>query len=632
MKTSIATVSLSGMLPSKLTAIAAAGFDGFELFENDLLYFDGAPKTVRTMASDLGLAITLYQPFRDFEGVSADQLARNLERARRKFEVMHALGVDIMLVCSNVSPDTSRDDALLVDQLGALAKLAGESGVRLAYEALAWGAHVNSYRHAWRLVDAVDSPHLGLGLDSFHTLSIDDDIAPLRDIPGHKLAFLQVADAPRRKMDVLEWSRHYRCFPGQGELDVTGFVANALAAGYQGPLSLEIFNDGFRAAPADATARDGLRSLRLLESQAREVLAARDATAPVIETLTPLPAAPASPDLQFLEFAVDAGARTTLTTWLEKLGFLRTGRHRSKDVTLFQHGRASIILNAEPDSFASTFFMHHGVSLCASALRVDAAAEAVARAAKVGYPLYEGRVGPNERNVPAVLAPDNSLIYLVDEAPDAPTLFESDFRLTDFDGSVEVGPIVAIDHVALSVPGDSLDSWTLFFRAAFGFDAEHTVVLHDPYGQIRSKAIRSHDGAVRIVLNASVDPRTIHSETISAYKGSGLNHLALRTDDIAAAIRRLEDDGVPILRIAQSYYNDIAARFSLDDAFVEDLRRHNILYDRDARGGEFLHAYTEQVDQRFFFELVERRGGYDGYGAPNAAARLAAQAAHRRAT
>lgn len=629
MKTSIATVSVSGMLPSKLTAIAAAGFDGFELFENDLLYFDGSPKTVRSMASDLGLAIYLYQPFRDFEGVSAAQLAANLERARRKFDVMHDLGVDTMLVCSNVSPETSRDDGLIVEQLAALARIAGQAGVRIAYEALAWGAHVNSYKKAWQLVEAVDSPHLGLGLDSFHSLSVGDDVDVLKTIPGDKLAFLQVADAPMRKMDVLEWSRHYRCFPGQGEMDVTGFVAAALGAGYQGPLSLEIFNDGFRAAPAEATARDGLRSLRFLESQARELLIAQDNTV-ASAPLAALPAAPAAIDLQFLEFAVDANARTTLTTWLEKLGFLRMGRHRSKDVTLFQHGRASIILNAEPDSFASTFFMHHGVSLCASAFRVESAEQTVARAAQVGYPLYEGRVGPNERNVPAVLAPDSSLFYLVDEAPGAPTLYESDFRLTDFDGPAEAGPIVGIDHVALSVPGDTLDSWALFFRAAFGFQAEHTVTINDPFGQIQSKAFRSQDGAMRVVINASLDPRTIHSETISAYNGSGLNHVAFRTTDIANAVQRLEEDGVPILRIPQSYYSDIAARFGLADDVVQMLRKHNILYDRDASGGEFLHAYTEHVDHRFFFELVERRGTYDGYGAPNAAVRLASQAAHRR--
>src|SRR5581483_404893 len=127
---SIATVSISGTLAEKLSAIQAAGFRCVEIFENDLLYYDGSPADVRRMADDLGLRIVLYQPFRDFEGVSADRLSRNIERVKRKFDVMHALGTDRLLLCSNVSPDTIRDDALVVDQLGVLARLAECAGVR----------------------------------------------------------------------------------------------------------------------------------------------------------------------------------------------------------------------------------------------------------------------------------------------------------------------------------------------------------------------------------------------------------------------------------------------------------------------------------------------------------------------
>jgi 4-hydroxyphenylpyruvate dioxygenase len=137
MQRSIATVSISGTLVEKLTAIQAAGFDGIEIFVNDLLYFDGSPADVRRIATDLGLKIVLFQPFRDFEGVSAERLARNLDRVKRKCDVMHELGTDRILVCSNVSPETIGDDALIVDQLGALARAAQEAGVIAGYEARA---------------------------------------------------------------------------------------------------------------------------------------------------------------------------------------------------------------------------------------------------------------------------------------------------------------------------------------------------------------------------------------------------------------------------------------------------------------------------------------------------------------
>ncbi|HMV40409.1 MAG TPA: sugar phosphate isomerase/epimerase, partial [Plasticicumulans sp.] len=273
MQRSIATVSLSGTLPEKLEAVAAAGFDSVEIFENDLLCHDGTPRDVRRLVADLGMTISLFQPFRDFEGCRRERLRQNLDRAERKFDLMGELGCERILVCSSVAPDTIRDDALIAEDLARLAERAAARGIVVGYEALAWGRHVNTFAHAWRLVQAVDHPHLGLLLDSFHTLAIGDDPAAIRDIPGERIVFVQLADAPRLAMDVLEWSRHHRCFPGQGDLDLSGFLAPVLASGYRGPLSLEVFNDGFRAAPAAATAADGLRSLLYLEEGAQRALA-----------------------------------------------------------------------------------------------------------------------------------------------------------------------------------------------------------------------------------------------------------------------------------------------------------------------------------------------------------------------
>lgn len=642
MQRSIATVSMSGTLIEKLTAIQAAGFDGIEIFENDLLYFDGSPADVRRIAADLGLGITLFQPFRDFEGVSGERLARNLERAKRKFDLMHELGTNRILVCSNVSPDTIRDDALIADQLGALALAAQQAGVYAGYEALAWGRHVNSYRHAWRLVNAVNHPNLGLVLDSFHTLAIGDSVDEIAAIPGERIAFVQIADAPKLAMDVLEWSRHYRCFPGQGDFDLAGFTARVVEAGYTGPLSLEIFNDGFRAAPTATTAADGYRSLLLLEEQTRGAMKAANAdreahhagsssSGDAAVALFEPPAAPAHVGFQFLEFAVDDTARAHLADWLGKLGFRQTGRHRSKDVALFQHGDASIVLNAEADSFASAFFQQHGLSLCASAFRVDDAKLAFERAAGFGYAPFSGRVGPNERVLPAVQAPDGSLNYFVDETPDEPTLFEADFVLTERTGGEAArGPIAGIDHVCLSLPAASLDTWVLFLRTAFGFEPEPGLLVPDPYGLVRSRALRSRDGSVRVVLNASVDRHTAVAQALHTYRGSGLNHVAFHTADIFRAIPHFVARGLPLLKIPRNYYDDLAARYALPDHAIDALYENNILYDRDAQGGEFFHAYTELLDQRFSLELVERRGGYDGYGAANAAVRLAAQAQQRR--
>ncbi|MFD0802683.1 sugar phosphate isomerase/epimerase family protein, partial [Streptomonospora algeriensis] len=281
MRRSIATVSLSGTLEEKLRAAAAAGFDGVEIFENDLVAAPVPPREVRAMAADLGLGIDLYQPFRDFEGVGDAQLERNLRRAEAKFELMLELGTDTMLVCSNASEAAIGDDARAAAQLHRLAEAASPYGVRIAYEALAWGRHVDDYRHSWRIASEADHPCLGVCLDSFHILSKRDDPAGIRDIPGEKIFFLQLADAPYMAMDLLQWSRHYRCFPGQGGFDLTAFTRNVLEAGYTGPLSLEVFNDVFRASDPHRTAADALRSLSVLEDAlGRERAAERVAEGP----------------------------------------------------------------------------------------------------------------------------------------------------------------------------------------------------------------------------------------------------------------------------------------------------------------------------------------------------------------
>ncbi len=269
MQQCIATVSLAGALPEKLEAIAAAGFDGLELFENDLLDYPGTAAEVRQRCADLGVDIALYQPFRDFEGGAREQLPSQLERAERTFDIVQTLGCTRMLVCSNTQADASGDSAQLIDDLRQLAERAERRGLQLGYEALAWGRQVNTYQQAWMLVREANHPALGLVLDSFHTLALNGDPQGIAEIPGNKIAFVQMADAPLKRMDVSQWSRHYRCFPGEGELDMVGFLQPILATGYRGPLSLEVFSDLQDSLPARVSAEQGLRALRQLQQQVR---------------------------------------------------------------------------------------------------------------------------------------------------------------------------------------------------------------------------------------------------------------------------------------------------------------------------------------------------------------------------
>ena len=267
MRKGIATVSLSGLLAEKLEAIAEAGFDGIELFDNDLIASSLSPREVASRCADLGLRIDLFQPVRDVEGVPPKEFDEVLHRVRTKLDVMVDLGVSTVLICSNVRSDAIDDRDLAAEQLHLVGDLAAERGMTIAFEALAWGRHVNRVGQAWDVVERAQHPAVTVAVDTFHMLARGDGAAALAGIPGAKVGFLQVADAPVLDMNLLEWSRHHRCFPGQGSLDVTDVVATVLARGYRGPLSLEVFSDVVRAADPRVTALDAMRSLVFLEDQ-----------------------------------------------------------------------------------------------------------------------------------------------------------------------------------------------------------------------------------------------------------------------------------------------------------------------------------------------------------------------------
>src|SRR5262245_30525632 len=589
---SIATVSLGGTLVEKLQAIAAAGFDGVEIFENDLLYFDGSPAEVRTICADLGLRVLLFQPFRDFEAAPRGRMAKNFDRAEIKFDVMEQLGADLMLVCSNTAPDTIADDAVAAEDLRALGERAARRGFRIGYEALAWGRQVNKFGHAWKIVQAADHAAVGLVVDTFHTFAVEDDDAPIAKIPGERIFFTQLADAPMMRLDPLSWSRHFRLFPGQGAFPVTRFTRNVLASGYNGPISLEIFNDELRAAPPRPTALAAMRSLILLEEEL-----AGEAAAPRVLAA---PAPPVCHGFEFIEFAVDAETRPRLTSMFDSMGFAHVGTHRSKDVTLHRQGDVNLILNAEKDSFAHSFFLLHGPSACALAFRVGDARSATERALRYKAQTFRGKVGPNELVIPAIRGLEGSLIYLVDRGQSS-TIYDVDFVAESAVETASCG-LSRIDHVSQVMPRGKLDGTMLFYKSVLGFEAEPVHELVDPYGLIQSRVLESRDRTVRLPLNATASPRTSTAQFLATYGGAGVHHIAIATDDIFATMARMRERKVALLAIPDTYYDGLSAIHDLSAETIDELRRLSILYDRSATG-EFFHAYTHAFDGRFFFEI-----------------------------
>lgn len=616
MKTSIATVSLSGALDEKLEAIAAAKFAGAEIFENDLLSFNGTPRQVRGMIEDLGIKSVTLQPFRDFEGMPEPQRARNFARAERKFDLMQELGCDLLLVCSNVSPESLGGIDRAAADLRELGKRAAKRGLRIGFEALAWGRHINDYRDAWEAVRRADHPAVGLVLDTFHALARKTDLNALRAIPRDRIFLVQIADAPLVDMDYLSWSRHFRSFPGQGDLPVLDFMAALHATGYEGWLSLEIFNDQFRAGSARGVAVDGQRSLVYLLDRLRAK------TGAAIPSWPPMPPPAQCLGVEFIEFAVDEGAAPALESLLAGLGFRQAGVHRSKSVSRWSQAGVNLVVNTEKEGFAHSFNITHGTSVCAIALRVDDAAAAFERAEKLCDQPFRQAVLPGELQIPAVRGLGGSLFYLIDSKSDLGRLWDIDFEATG--AAQRDAGLIAVDHISQSMQYEEMLTWLLFYTSLLKVSKTPAQDVIDPGGIVRSQVVETADGSLRLVLNASQSSRTLSSRFLSEAFGSGVQHIAFATRDILAAVAQFRSNGVELLSIPENYYDDLAAKTDLDPERIDALRRANVLYDRDG-GAEYFQAYTRTFDDRFFFEIVERRA-YRGFGAANAPIRLAAQA------
>jgi len=597
--TSIATVSISGALTEKLHACAAAGFDGVEIFEPDVIASDHSPEEIRALAQRLGLTLDLYQPLRDIEGVDEDTFAENLRRAEATLTTARRLGIGTILVCSNVATATVDSDEASADQLRRLGDLAARYDIKVAFEALAWGRFVDDYRRSWAIVERANHPHVGLCLDSFHVLSRGHDPAAIREIPGEKIFYLQLADAPALTMDVLSWSRHHRLFPGEGSFDLATFVAHVLSTGYDGPLSLEVFNDTFRQTDPTRTAVHALRSLVWLQDKVA-------ALQPQLVSGRLREVAEAKPPNGFDFVELKAEDTSGVEILLEQLGFTPSGRHRTKPVSLWVAGEARVVLNEQQ---ARDVEPH----VSAIGFAVPDATATSNRAADLMAPNAYRRTYASEQELQGVVAPDGTEMYWVTATQGQAPGWVAEFH----DGMVPVeSPVRGIDHVNLLQPWQQADEAVLFLTSVFGLEADAPAEVPGPTGLVRSQVMRTADGSIRLPLN--VAPHVLDGSEVP-------QHVAFACSDVASLARAARARGLQFLPVPDNYYDYVAGRFGVDAATVAELRELNLLYDRSP-DGEFVHFYTRTVGS-VFFEFVERRGHYDGYGTDNAPIRLAAQRA-----
>ncbi len=321
---------------------------------------------------------------------------------------------------------------------------------------------------------------------------------------------------------------------------------------------------------------------------------------------------------EFVEFTgPDLPALEDLFT---RLGFRAVARHRSKQVTLWRQGDVNFILNAEPESFAQAFQKVHGPSACAMAFRVADAAKAYERAIALGARPVTGKVGPMELNIPAIEGIGGSLLYFVDRYGARGSIYDVDFRwLEGADPHPAGNGLTVIDHLTHNVLRGRMDVWWAFYEKLFNFREIRYFDIEGKLTGLKSRALTSPCGQIRIPINESSDDRSQIEEYLRAYNGEGIQHIALGTTDIFASVEGMRGAGVAFMDTPETYYELLPTRMpDLDAAEIDRLRRNRILTDGapTPEGGRLLQIFTGTVIGPIFFELIQRKGD-QGFGEGN---------------
>ena len=326
---------------------------------------------------------------------------------------------------------------------------------------------------------------------------------------------------------------------------------------------------------------------------------------------------------EFIEYAAPDPA--ALGRLFEQMGFTAVARHRAKNVLLYRQGEINFIVNAEPDSFAQSFARVHGPSICAIAFRVGNAAAAYNKAVEQGAWGVPNRPGPMELNIPAIKGIGDSLIYLVDRYPGSPSSGGSNVSIYDIDfvplPGVDQHPsgagLTYIDHLTHNVHRGRMGEWADFYARIFNFREIRYFDIEGKLTGLKSKAMTSPCGKIRIPINESSDDKSQIQEYLVAYHGEGIQHVALGTADIFAAVEKLRTLSVAFQETPGTYYDMLGARLPGHHEDTERLRRNHILLDgAPVKNEMLLQIFTATVIGPIFFEIIQRKGN-EGFGEGN---------------
>lgn len=312
---------------------------------------------------------------------------------------------------------------------------------------------------------------------------------------------------------------------------------------------------------------------------------------------------------EFLEFA--GPEAKNLHNIMEQLGFIKVAVHKKQPITLYRQGGIQFIVNESQDSFASNFMTTHGPSICALALRVEDSKIAFEEAVRRGATPYVNR--KDTGRFPAIYGIGNAVVYFVDKASDK--LYKEDFNFLTSDERPKGFGLRYTDHMTNNVPVAEMQKWCDFYETIFNFKETRFFNIKGKTTGLISKVMSSPCGKLAIPINEPTDKKSQIQEYLDEYDGSGIQHVALGTDDIVSTVTKLREQGIDFLDVPDSYYEMLMTRLPQVSEDIEALKKLRIIVDGD-HDGYLLQIFTKNLCGPIFIEIIQRKG-HDGFGEGN---------------
>ncbi|MGI9283181.1 MAG: 4-hydroxyphenylpyruvate dioxygenase [Endozoicomonas sp.] len=320
---------------------------------------------------------------------------------------------------------------------------------------------------------------------------------------------------------------------------------------------------------------------------------------------------------EFVEFA--SAEPAALHTFFSSLGFQASAHHKSRDVTLYKQGDIHFLVNGDASSFGRRFHDKHGPCACTFGIRVADADYALERALSLGAEQGESEYSVNGQEVPCIVGIGGALVYLVERYGPAGSMYDDDFEFAKDSGSASNVGLEVLDHLTHNVARGNMDKWAGFYETLFNFREIRYFDIEGKLTGLKSRAMTSPCGKVKIPINESSDDKSQIEEYLKQYQGEGIQHIALTAGNIYDAVDRMRDLGVKFMTSPpETYYEMLDERLPWHGENVEDLKTRAILMDGapTADGGLLLQIFTETAIGPIFFEIIQRKGD-EGFGEGN---------------